>query len=1077
MRRIDLWVGGAMLLAAGPAHAADALKFGSVPSWVIPQTVPAASDTSKDRPIAILLHDQQALLETGKISTYAELAFKIQQPEGLAAGNLSIAWDPATDTVTVNRLEIHRGDQVIDVLKSGQTFTTMRRETSLDLATLDGVLTANIQPEGLQEGDVVIMATTTEHSDPVLKGHVEAIFAPWGASQIGLAHSRLSWPSKLNVNIHRIGDLPVPQQVTRDGKTVYELTMRNVEPVIAPKSAPLRFRLGRMGEATDFRSWAEAAKLMVPLYRDASVIPASGPLRDEVEKIRKGSADPKSRAEQAVQLVQQRVRYVALVMGQGGYVPAPAGTTWSRRFGDCKAKTALLLGILKELGIDAEPVAVNPILGDAIADRLPMIGLFNHVLVRAHVGGKDYWLDGTRTGDNSLDGIQVPNFGWGLPLIDKAALVRIVPPPLTIADNERTIDVDATAGIYAPAKVGIDELLRGDGAVAFNTGYSRLSADQRTEFLRARAKYFFDSITVESSSVQFDKTTNELRISTKGTAKLDWEDDWFRVPSASIAYTPDFDRPAGASQEVPFATDYPNYEVRHVTIRLPQGFLATQTKPPLAVHETLAGVEYGRVIGLTGDTMTVDSSERTIAPEVPYKTALAAAARLKVLDNDDVYLRVPNGYRASAEDLAAKTAEKPASVQDFIDRGLMLLDVGRIDEAIADFDDAVRLDPKNIWAVGDRGIARVWKRDFDGAAKDLASVEAVDPKNSVLLRAKALQAELQGKYGEASDFYTQSLKSEPDNAFALGHRAMMHHALNENDQALVDSEQALARNPAWVDLRLMRATILLIGGKKSDAATEAATLMADGPKSSERFVGAARIYARLGMHKEAMAAFDRAIAIKPEAYIYINRAQSRPFTDYSGRIADLDEAIKLDEKNSIALAEKAEQLAVMGDFKSALGLYDRVIAISSDNREFVIRRAIMLHKAGRTAEAEKIFATERGKAKTSSDFNSLCWIAATAGVRMDQALKDCEEAVRLDPTNSAALDSLAFVELRDGKTDEAIALYDRALAKRPQSASYMGRAIAYGRKGDKARAESDRAQALLLDPDAETRFSEYGLKP
>ena len=118
----------------------------------------------------MLLHDQQTMLEPGKISTFSELAFKIQKPEGLAAGNLSIAWNPAFDTATVNRLEIHRGNQVIDVLKSGQTFTTMRRESNLELAMLDGVLTANIQPEGLQEGDIVVLAYTDEHSDPVLKG-------------------------------------------------------------------------------------------------------------------------------------------------------------------------------------------------------------------------------------------------------------------------------------------------------------------------------------------------------------------------------------------------------------------------------------------------------------------------------------------------------------------------------------------------------------------------------------------------------------------------------------------------------------------------------------------------------------------------------------------------------------------------------------------------------------------------------------------------------------------------------------------------------------------------------------------
>ena len=73
--------------------------------------------------------------------------------------------------------------------------------------------------------------------------------------------------------------------------------------------------------------------------------------------------------------MQERVRYVALLMGQGGYVPAAAETNSSRRYGDCKAKTALLLAILHELGIAAEPVVVNAVAGDMVADRLPSIGM------------------------------------------------------------------------------------------------------------------------------------------------------------------------------------------------------------------------------------------------------------------------------------------------------------------------------------------------------------------------------------------------------------------------------------------------------------------------------------------------------------------------------------------------------------------------------------------------------------------------------------------------------------------------------------------------------------------------------
>src|SRR6478672_7482502 len=348
MRFIHLaLLAGAAAVPVSAVSAAEALKFGPAPSWVAPRAIPDSKPS--DSPVAVLLNDQQTNFEPGKVVSYSELALRVQNPEGLSAGNISLSWQPATDTVTINKLVIRRGSQVIDVLASGQTFTVLRRETNLDAAMLDGTLTANIQPEGLQEGDIIDLATTTESSDPVLKGHVEATFADWNGSPIELGHASLTWPSALRINVRPSTGLPPLKKSTHGDKTSVELTAPKVEPMILPSGAPVRFRTGRVGEATDFASWADVSNLIGPLFWAAEIIPASGPLHDEVEKIRAATSDPRLRAEQALALVENRVRYVALLMGQGGYVPAPAETTWSRRFGDCKAKTALMLGILHSL--------------------------------------------------------------------------------------------------------------------------------------------------------------------------------------------------------------------------------------------------------------------------------------------------------------------------------------------------------------------------------------------------------------------------------------------------------------------------------------------------------------------------------------------------------------------------------------------------------------------------------------------------------------------------------------------------------------------------------------------------------
>src|SRR6202012_176033 len=100
-------------------------------------------------------------------------------------------------------------------------------------------------------------------------------------------------------------------------------------------------------------------------------------------------------------------------MDDGGYVPAAADQTWKRRYGDCKGKTALLLALLHGLGIEAEPVLVNSRMGDMLADSLPQLGAFDHVLVRAHINGHVYWLDGTHSGDRTLADLGSSVFHYG----------------------------------------------------------------------------------------------------------------------------------------------------------------------------------------------------------------------------------------------------------------------------------------------------------------------------------------------------------------------------------------------------------------------------------------------------------------------------------------------------------------------------------------------------------------------------------------------------------------------------------------------------------------------------------------
>lgn len=635
---------------AGAARADDKPSYGPPAKWVQVADIPAAPVDDQAPSTQVLLDDNQSQHDSGGSAYYNRRIVKVLKPEGLQGGARGVTWDPAREKVTLHALAIIRNGQRIDLLKKGEDVLVLRREKNLERAMLDGRMSATIQIKDLQVGDIVDWSYTNEHRDTLIGGRTNDFERMGWSGVAGRYRVRLLWPDGTPLTWRAATAFPEPK-VSKSGK-INELLV-DVTGAKAPKppiGAPARFqRVGSL-EATTYTGWDDISRRMAPLYDKASQLSADSPLRAEIATIAAASADPKVRAFKALQLVEDKTRYLFLGMNDGGYKPATVEETWSRRFGDCKGKTVLLLTILRELGVEAEPVLVSTTGGDGLNERTPSAALFNHVLVRARIDGKSYWLDGTRSGDlGDLDSLRPPPFRWGLPLRTAgAAIEEIVQAPLSRPDDEGLVRIDASAGFDKPAKMTTTMILRGDKGLAMARALRTAPRADIERGIKQQTSASTSWMTIDK--IDFDVSPEGVgKIVISGSADLDWRmnDDLgvreFRFPGSGSGKAQAFPRrEPGPNADAPFATTFPTYSISAIEIVLPNKGVGFSVKGPV-YSGRLANAELVQTAGLQDGVARFTHSMRTVGRELPFDQAEEANKTARRLAGEAQIVRAPKG--------------------------------------------------------------------------------------------------------------------------------------------------------------------------------------------------------------------------------------------------------------------------------------------------------------------------------------------------------------------------------------------------------------------------------------------------
>ena len=158
------------------------------------------------------------------------------------------------------------------------------------------------------------------------------------------------------------------------------------------------------------------------------------------------------------------------------------------------------------------------------------------------------------------------------------------------------------------------------------------------------------------------------------------------------------------------------------------------------------------------------------------------------------------------------------------------------------------------------------------------------------------------------------------------------------------------------------------------------------------------------------------------------------------------------------LTERAAKKAREGQYEKAISLWERVLELQPSRH--IARRDLAMAQFERgNMEAAKDHLIEilRFNPKDAWSWVVLGNIYAKGKDDLETAEKHLRRAIELTPNDPWALNSLAAVNLERGRTEEAIRLFRRAIASRPETANpYYGLAMTLHRLGR----ESEAVQTL-----------------
>lgn len=359
------------------------------------------------------------------------------------------------------------------------------------------------------------------------------------------------------------------------------------------------------------------------------------------------------------------------------------------------------------------------------------------------------------------------------------------------------------------------------------------------------------------------------------------------------------------------------------------------------------------------------------------------------------------------EELTGQSAPVSASgamldANDRVVKGSNLMKLGRPEEAIACFDEVLRLDPSYRVAWQGKGGVLLAQGRYEEALACFDRALALDPDSAVDWQNKGVALATAGRSPEAMECFQKASQLGSSDALHVA-RWMLGGTLESGD--------ALLRYRRHLGLDTSRATELVYQGhalSRSGSHQEASRCYDDSlaldPDDPEALSGLAVTLAAQGSYQEALSCFDRVLALRPhDAKAWAAKGLLLGELGRSEEVVScFDRALGLQPEDPWMWRSKGAELMGLGRPQEALACFERVLNLTPESAGAWVDKGWALADMERFEEAQACF--DRGLALDPGHARG--WINKGASLAMSgrpEALECFRKAQQLGHPEAARL--------------------------------------------------------------------------